>query len=29
VAIVLLVAALGIGTALTAHRRRSLPPGTG
>ena len=29
VAIVLLVAALGVGTALTAHRRRSLPPGTG
>jgi hypothetical protein len=29
VAIVLLVAALGIGTALTAHRRRSLPPPTG
>jgi|tagenome__1003787_1003787.scaffolds.fasta_scaffold20710458_2 hypothetical protein len=29
VAIVLLVAAIGIGTALTAHRRRSLPPPTG
>jgi hypothetical protein len=29
VAIVLLLAALGIGTALTVHRRRSLPPGTG
>jgi Family of unknown function (DUF6281) len=29
VAIVLLVAALGIGTVLTTHRRRSLPPPTG
>jgi hypothetical protein len=29
VAIVLLLAALGVGTALTAHRRRSLPPPTG
>ena len=29
VAIVVLLAALGVGTALTAHRRRSLPPGTG
>ena len=29
VAIVLLVAALGVGTALTTHRRRSLPPPTG
>jgi hypothetical protein len=29
VAIVLLVAAIGIGTVLTAHRRRSLPPPTG
>ena len=28
-AIVLLLAAVGIGTALAAHRRRSLPPGTG
>jgi hypothetical protein len=29
VAIVVLVAAVGVGTALTAHRRRSLPPPTG
>jgi hypothetical protein len=29
VAIVVLLAALGIGTALVNHRRRSLPPGTG
>ena len=29
VAIVVLVAALGVGTALTTHRRRSLPPPTG
>jgi hypothetical protein len=29
VAIVLLVAAIGVGTALTAHRRRSLPPPAG
>ena len=29
VAIVLLVAAIGVGTALTSHRRRSLPPPTG
>lgn len=29
VAIVLLVAAIGVGTALTTHRRRSLPPPTG
>lgn len=29
VAIVVLLAALGVGTALTVHRRRSLPPGTG
>jgi len=29
VAIVVLLAAVGVGTALTAHRRRSLPPPTG